>query len=373
MAEQDWQESGDGALKGLKVLDLSRVLAGPYATQILGDHGADVLKVEAPGGDETRRWGPPVVGDTSAYVMGVNRNKRGLVLDLNSAGGQQALAGLMAGADVMIENFKKGTLEKWGFGRERLERDFPHLIHCRITGYGDDGPCGGLPGYDAALQAMSGMMSINGETGARALRVGIPVCDLVTGLNAVIGILMAVRERESSGKGQMVDVSLLDAGLVMLHPHSANFLATGKVPGRTGNAHPNITPYDTYETATGPVFLAVGSDRQFAKLCEMIGLAHVPADPRFVTNADRCAHRADLKAVLEQALAAFEVEPLAAELNRAGVPAAPVLDLSQALNHPQTAHRNMVWEQGGYRSVGSPIHLSRTPARLRRQPPKLEE
>lgn len=373
MAKQDWQESGDGALKGLKVLDLSRVLAGPYATQILGDHGADVLKVEAPGGDETRRWGPPFIGDTAVYFMGVNRNKRGLVLDLNSAGGQQALAGLMAGADVVIENFKKGTLEKWGFGRDRLERDFLHLIHCRITGYGDDGPCGGLPGYDAALQAMSGMMSINGETGSRALRVGIPVCDLVTGLNAVIGILMAVRERESSGRGQMVDVSLLDAGLAMLHPHSANFLATGKVPGRTGNAHPNITPYDTYETATGPVFLAVGSDRQFAKLCEMIGVAGAATDPRFATNADRCAHRADLKVVLEQALAAFEVEPLAAELNRAGVPAAPVLDLSQALNHPQTAHRNMVWEQGGYRSVGSPIHLSRTPARLRRQPPKLEE
>ncbi len=370
----DWSnEQAGGALAGLKVVDLSRVLAGPYATQMLGDHGADVLKVEAPGGDETRRWGPPFVGDTAAYFMGVNRNKRGLVLDLNTPEGQQALAGLMAGADVMIENFKKGTLEKWGFDRERLERDFPHLIHCRITGYGDDGPYGGLPGYDAALQAMSGMMSINGETGGRALRVGIPVCDLVTGLNAVIGILMAVRERETSGKGQLVDVSLLDAGLAMLHPHSANFLATGKVPGRTGNAHPNITPYDTYETATGPVFLAVGSDRQFAKLCEMIGAPGVAADRRFASNADRCAHRAELKTHLEQALAGFEVETLAAELNRAGVPAAPVLDLSQALNHPQTEARGMVWEQGGYRSVGSPVHLSRTPARLRRGPPKLEE
>ena len=371
----DWSEhaGSDGALAGLKILDLSRVLAGPYATQILGDHGADVLKVEAPGGDETRRWGPPFIGDTAAYFLGVNRNKRGIVLDLNTQDARDTLAGLMAGADVLIENFKTGTLQKWGFAPERIEQEFPHLIHCRITGYGDDGPLGGLPGYDAALQAMSGMMSVNGETGSRALRVGVPVCDLVTGLNAVIGILMAVQERHASGKGQVVDVSLLDAGLSMLHPHSANFLATGKLPGRTGNAHPNITPYDTYETATGPIFLAVGSDRQFAKLCELAGVPDAAGDPRFATNADRCAHRAELKVLLEQALASFEVDLLAPELNKAGVPCAPVLDMAQAFNHPQTVYRNMVWEQGGYRSIGSPVHLSRTPAKMRRQPPKLEE
>ena len=370
----DWDEiPSGGALDGLKILDLSRVLAGPYATQILGDHGADVLKVEAPGGDETRRWGPPFIGETSAYFMGVNRNKRGIVLDLNEEHARNTLAALMAGADVLIENFMKGGLDKWGFSKERLESEFPHLIHCRITGYGDDGPCGGLPAYDAALQAMSGMMSINGETGGRSLRVGGPVCDLVTGLNAVIGILLALQERARSGKGQQVDVSLLDSGLSMLHPHSANFLATGKLPGLTGNAHPNITPYDTYETATGPIFLTVGSDRQFARLCEVIGIAHVAQEERFANNASRCAHRAELKVLLEQALANFEVVSLAEQLNRAGVPCAPVLDMAQAFSHPQTEHNNMVWEQGGYRSVGAPVHLSRTPAKLRKQPPKLDE
>jgi crotonobetainyl-CoA:carnitine CoA-transferase CaiB-like acyl-CoA transferase len=369
-----WNEApSGGALEGVKILDLSRVLAGPYATQILGDHGADVLKVEAPGGDETRRWGPPFIGDTSAYFMGINRNKRGVVLDLNEPTARDTLAALMAGADVLIENFKKGGLDKWGFSGERLEQEFPHLIHCRITGYGDEGPSGGLPAYDAALQAMSGMMSINGETGGRPLRVGVPVCDLVTGLNAVIGILMALQERSRSGKGQRVDVSLLDSGLSMLHPHSANFLATGKLPGLTGNAHPNITPYDTYETATGPIFLTVGSDRQFAKLCEVIGVTEVAQDDRFANNASRCAHRSELKVLLEQALAKFEVLPLADQLNRAGVPCAPVLDMAQAFSHPQTQHNNMVWEQGGYRSVGAPVHLSRTPASLRKPPPALEE
>ena len=362
-----------GALHGLKVVDLTRVLAGPYCTQILGDHGADVLKVEAPQGDETRRWGPPFIDGSAAYFMGVNRNKRGMVLDFNEDDARTTLAGLLKGADVLVENFKVGTLERWGFGRDVLEKEYPGLVHCRITGFGDDGPHGGLPGYDAAVQAMTGLMSINGEPEAGPLRAGVPVVDLVTGLNAVIGILLALQERAKSGVGQLVDVSLFDSGLSVLHPHSANYLFTGDLPARTGNAHPNITPYDTFETATGPIFLAVGSDRQFAKLCELIGLPGLVGDERFTTNAQRGQHRDELKRELEAALAGLEVDTLADRLIRNGVPCAPVFNLAQALNHPQTQHRNMVWQDDTYRGVGAPVRLSRSPASLRLKPPKLDD
>lgn len=219
---------------------------------------------------------------------------------------------------------------------------------------------------------MTGLMSINGEPDAEPLRAGVPVVDLVTGLNAVIGILLALQERRESGLGQLVDVSLFDSGLSVLHPHSANFLVTGDLPVRTGNAHPNITPYDTFETATGPIFLAIGSDRQFAGLCDMIGVSHLALDPRFADNAQRCGHRDELKHQLETALAGFEVDDLADRLIRNGVPCAPVYDLAQALNHPQARHRNMVWEEDGYRGVAPPVHLSRSPASLRMKPPKLD-
>jgi len=371
-ARTDESDAPAGALHGLKVIDLTRVLAGPYCTQILGDHGADVLKVESPQGDETRRWGPPFIDGSAAYFMGINRNKRGMVLDFSQPAARKTLAGLLQGADVLVENFKVGTLERWGFGRNMLEKDYPGLVHCRITGFGDDGPHGGLPGYDAAVQAMAGLMSVNGEPGARPLRAGVPVVDLVTGLNAVIGILLALHERRKSGLGQLVDVSLFDSGLSVLHPHSANYLFTGDLPARTGNAHPNITPYDTFETATGPIFLAVGSDRQFVKLCELLGIPGLADDRRFTTNAQRNQHRKELKHQLETALAGFEVDDLADRLIRQGVPCAPVFDLAQALEHPQAQHRNMVWEDTGYRGVGAPVRLSRSPASLRLKPPKLE-
>ncbi len=370
--EPDRSPAPKGALQGLKVVDLTRVLAGPYCTQILGDHGADVLKVEAPQGDETRRWGPPFVDGSAAYFMGVNRNKRGMVLDFNDEQARVTLAGLLKGADVLVENFKVGTLGRWGFGRDVLERDYPGLVHCRITGFGDDGPHGGLPGYDAAVQAMTGLMSINGEPDSGPMRAGVPVVDLVTGLNAVIGILLALQERRKSGQGQLVDVSLFDSGLSILHPHSANYLFTGDLPARTGNAHPNITPYDTFETATGPIFLAVGSDRQFARLCEMIDLPGLVTDERFTTNAQRGLHRSELKHELETALSGFGVDELSDRLIRNGVPCAPVFNLAQALNHPQAQHRDMVWRDGSYRGVGAPVRLSRSPASMRLKPPRLD-
>jgi len=227
-----------GALAGIRVIDLSRVLGGPYCGQILADHGAEVLKIEPPQGDETRTWGPPFENGVASYYMGLNRNKTGMHLDLTQPEGRETLLGLLEGAD-------------------------PKLVHCRVSGFGADGPLGGLPGYDAAIQAMTGLMSVNGEVGSEPLRIGLPVVDMVTGLNAVIGVLLALQERQRSGRGQFVEAALYDCGLSLLHPHAANWFGDGRLPGRTGNAHPNIYPYDAFPTRTVPVFLAVGNDRQF--------------------------------------------------------------------------------------------------------------
>jgi crotonobetainyl-CoA:carnitine CoA-transferase CaiB-like acyl-CoA transferase len=369
-----------GALTGLKVIDLSRVLGGPMCGQILGDHGADVLKIEPPQGDETRGWGPPFDADgTASYFLGLNRNKRGMVLDLTQPEERNRLLELLADADVMLENFKTGTLEKWGLGFETLHARFPRLIHARVSGFGADGPLGGLPGYDAAIQAMAGIMSINGEPdaeGGAPLRVGVPVVDIVTGLNAALGILLALAERQKSGKGQFVEASLYDCGLSLLHPHSANHLLDGRIPKRTGNAHPNIVPYDTFATGTEPIFLAVGNDGQFRKMCEVIDANELVSDARFANNGQRSIHRDQLKPLLEAKLAKFECKELADTLVRAGVPCGPILDVPHALAAPHTRHRGMVVNVGegadARCGVGSPIKLSRTPASYRLPPPKFK-
>lgn len=358
-----------GALAGTRVLDISRVLGGPYCGQILGDHGADVLKVEPPQGDDTRSWGPPFKDGVASYYHGLNRNKRIMHLDLGSAEGREALLTLLAEADVLIENFKAGTMERWGLGYEGLSERFPHLVWCRVTGFGTDGPLGALPGYDAAVQAMTGIMSINGEADGGPLRVGLPVVDMVTGLNAVIGVLLALRERQRSGRGQLVEAALYDSGLSLLHPHAANWFIDGRTPQRTGNAHPNIYPYDTLTTATQPVFVAVGNDRQFASLCRCIGIPALAADARYATAGERSVHRAELKEALENAMQMLDGAELVETLMAAGVPAAPVLSVDSALNHPHTLHRNMVVElPGGYRGIGSPVKLGRTPATYRYAP-----
>lgn len=363
-----------GALQGITVIDLSRVLGGPYCTQILADHGADVLKIEPPQGDETRGWGPPFDEQGRAsYFLGLNRNKRGRNMDLSTPAARDELLALLADADVLVENFKTGTLEKWGLGWDTLSQRFPRLVHCRVSGFGADGPLGGLPGYDAAIQALAGLMSVNGEPDARGgqpLRVGLPVVDMVTGLNAALGVMFALRERELSGRGQFVEAALYDCGLSLLHPHAANHLLDGRVPGRSGNAHPNITPYDTFATATEPLFLAVGNDGQFTTLCRMIGADSLPTDPRFANNGQRSLNRVELKALLEQRLAAHDGPVLADQLVRAGVPCAPIQDVATALAAPHTAHRGMVVKIGEqYQGVASPIKLSRTPATYRLPPP----
>lgn len=366
--------SSAGALQGVRVLDLSRVLSGPYCTQILADHGADVLKVEPPDGDETRTWGPPFVGDVASYYLGVNRNKRGARLDLASEAGQQAVLELLAHTDVLVENFKSGTMARWGLSAEVLTQRFPRLVVCAISGFGDDGPLGGLPGYDAAVQAMTGLMSVNGAPAGDPTRVGVPLVDMVTGLNAAIGILMALQERERSGRGQRVELTLFDCALSLLHPHAANFFASGRTPQRTGNAHPNIAPYDILPTRTTPIFLAVGNDRQFARLCEALGAPEIARDPRYASNRERSENRLTLMAALTTQAATFDGEALAVSLMREGVPCSSVLGVDQALALAHTQHRGMVVALGGgVRGIASPIRLARTPATYRRPPPTLGE
>lgn len=358
-----------GALAGIRVVDLSRILGGPFCGQILGDHGADVLKIEPPQGDDTRTWGPPFRDGVASYYFGLNRNKRVMKLDLTADADRAVLLALLADADVLVENFKTGTMEKWGLGFDALSQQFPRLVHCRVSGFGADGPLGGLPGYDAAIQAMAGIMSINGEPDRDPLRVGLPVVDMVTGLNAALGVLLALQERERSGRGQFVEAALYDSGLSLLHPHAANWFMNGKTPGRTGNAHPNIYPYDTVATATDPIFLAVGNDRQFRIFCEHIGVAELADDERFATAGARSVNRAQLKGTLESKLATWDGKVLADQLSAAGVPCAPVLSVPDALTHPHTAHREMVVEMaGGYKGLGAPVKLSRTPATYRYAP-----
>lgn len=359
-----------GALQGLKVIDVSRILGGPYCGQILGDHGADVLKVEPPQGDDTRTWGPPFLNGVASYYLGLNRNKRGMRLDLSKEDGRATLLELLSDADVLLENFKTGTLEKWGLGYEALSERFPRLIHCRVSGFGADGPLGGLPGYDAAIQAMSGIMSVNGDAGGEPLRVGLPVVDMVTGLNAVIGILLALNERERSGKGQFVEAALYDSGLSLLHPHAANWFLNGKTPVRTGNAHPNIYPYDSFPTRTSAIYLAVGNDRQFQILCKVLGEPSLAFEPEFRDAGSRSSNREALRGRLTALLMQFDGESLTGQLMNEGVPCAPVLDVKDALEHPHTAHRELIVSMpNGYKGLGSPIKLSRTPATYRLPPP----
>ncbi|WP_037367557.1 CaiB/BaiF CoA transferase family protein [Amycolatopsis orientalis] len=351
-----------GALDGLRVLDLSRVLAGPYCTQMLADHGAEVIKVESPSGDETRGWGPPFLADgTSAYYANLNRGKKNIVLDLSGPDGRVLLGTLLAGADVVVENFKAGTLARWGWPDETIRAEHPALIHCRITGFGAGGPLGGLPGYDAVLQAYGGLMSVNGEADGPPLRIGVPVVDMVTGLLGFSGILLALHERERSGLGQLVDCSLLDTVISLLHPHSAAWLADGAVPRRTGSAHPSIAPYETFPTADGLFFVGAGNDRQFAALAEVLGAPGLASDPRFASNADRVRNVAALRAELSVLIGPHQRESLAESLLAKGVPASPVHDIAEAMTAPQVRHREMVVERDGYRGVGVPVKLSRTP------------
>lgn len=361
-----------GALAGLKVIDLSRVLGGPYSGQILADHGAQVIKVEPPAGDETRAWGPPFADDgTAAYYNGLNRNKRDIVIDLSKPEGREIVLKMLADADVLIENFKIGTLERWGIGYEQTLRErFPRLIHCRVSGFGADGPLGGAPGYDAVAQALGGLMSINGTPDTGPLRVGVPVVDITTGLSAVIGVLLAVIERQRSGRGQFVEATLYDTAVSLLHPQSANWLQSGQTPQLSGNAHSNIVPYDKFATQTCEVFLGIGNNGQWRKLCEFLGQPAVADEPRFATNAERFRHRDELRALLEAHLQQVDGEQLCRDLLAAGIPVGAVRSVPQVLTDPHTLHRGMVVDVEGSRGIGIPVKLSRTPGQARTMAPR---
>ena len=349
------------ALNGIKVLDLTRVLGGPYATQILADHGADVIKVESKIGDEVRGWGPPFINDMASYFINVNRNKKSIAIDLTKKEGKELILELLKSCDVLIENFKTGTMEKWGLGyKEVLSSKFPKLIHCRISGFGATGPLGGAPGYDAIVQAMTGMMSINGHANGGDVRVGAPVVDMGTGLYATIGILMAIQERNKSGLGQFIDMSLYDSALALMHPHTGNYFLSKKPGTATGNAHPNIAPYDKFKTATNEIFMGIGNDAGFARLCKALNLDELIIDERFLSNGDRVENRIALTKYLEDALRNVDGVEFSEKLLAAGIPAGPVRNIEEAINHPQTKERQMTISKDEYKGVSSPIKFSRS-------------
>jgi crotonobetainyl-CoA:carnitine CoA-transferase CaiB-like acyl-CoA transferase len=369
--------SQEGALAGLKVLDLSRVLAGPWCGQLLGDLGAEVIKVESPkGGDDTRTWGPPFLEGESAYFLGCNRNKQGIAIDFSSPAGKNLLAQLIPHFDVLIENFKNGTLEKWGFNKEWFEINAPTLVRCSITGYGSTGPYSDLPGYDFILQAESGLMSISGPVDGEPTKYGVAIVDLATGMMAANAIQAALLARYRTGKGQAVEVSLFDTSTALLANVGNSHLATNKESGRYGNGHPTIVPYTTYHCSDAMVALAVGNDKQFANLSELLGHAEWAKDERLTTNAARVQNRKLIDGLLQDVLKTYQSEDLIQLCRSNGIPIGRVNTVSQALAQEHTQARGMVLNVehskiGEYRSLASPLKLHGTPNDSHRAPPLL--
>jgi crotonobetainyl-CoA:carnitine CoA-transferase CaiB-like acyl-CoA transferase len=377
-----------GALAHLRVLDLSRVLAGPWASQVLADLGADVVKVERPGaGDDTRGWGPPWLRDAegretgeSAYFLSANRGKRSVTVDLSRPEGQALVRRLAERADVLLENYRVGGLDKYGLGYAALAEVNPRLVYCSITGFGQTGPYRHRAGYDFLLQGMGGLMSVTGQPdgapGGEPMKVGVAVTDVLTGMYAATAVLAALSHRDRSGRGQHVDLSLLDVQVAMLANQAQAYLSSGRAPGRLGNAHPSIVPYQAFATADGHVVLAVGNDGQFARLCEVAGRPELAADPCFATNAARVEHRAALVALLAPLLASRPSAAWLESLEPAGVPCGPINDLRQVFEDPQVRHRGMRVEvphpvAGTAALVASPIRLSGTPVEPPSAPPLL--
>ena len=376
------------ALASVRVLDLSRVLAGPWCTQTLADLGADVIKIERPGsGDDTRAWGPPYLQDAdgrdtseAAYFLGANRNKRSLAVDLATPEGQAVVRRLAGQVDVLVENFKVGDLARYGLDAASLLAAHPGLVICSITGFGQTGPYAARAGYDYAVQGMGGLMSVTGERddlpGGGPQKVGVAVADLFTGLYATVAILAALRHRDATGQGQLIDMALLDTQLAMLANLGSNFLCSGQVPGRMGNAHQNIVPYQVFEASDGHLILAVGNDRQFAKFCDVAGQPAWATDPRFATNAERVRHRAVLVPLLEAAIHTRPRNDWLQALEAAKVPCGSINSIAEALHDPQAQARGAVVAMPhpltpDLRLVASPLKLSATPVTYRQPPPLL--
>lgn len=358
-------------LDGIKVVDLSRILAGPYCTQYLGEMGADVIKVEPPGhGDDTLMWGPPFVGDDAVYYLAANRNKRGIVLDLKSERGQDAVRRLVADADVLVENFRPGTLERWGLDYAALSELNPRLIHLSITGFGQTGPYRDKPGYDLVAQAMGGIMDLTGEADGPPAKVGLPVADLNAGTWGIIAVLMALHARHTTGRGQYLDVSLLDTQLAW-HVYAAGAtFHDAKRPRRMGSAHPSIVPYQAYQVADSWIVIAVGSEKLWHVFCSVLGL-DIAEDPHFVSNAARAAHREELNELLAEVLLMRPADDWLKRFEEASISAGPINTIEDIYADPWTTERDQVVRMGSYTSTGFPVMASGTPARPVSPPPTL--
>lgn len=365
------------ALEGLRVVELARILAGPWAGQTLADLGADVIKVESPEGDDTRRWGPPFIDNggeqAAAYFHACNRGKRSIVADLRTEEGMDLVKRLVESADVLIENFKVGGLAKYGLDYESLRATNPRLVYCSITGFGQTGPYRDRAGYDFLIQGMSGIMDLTGDPRGEPQKMGVAFTDIFTGLYSVIAIQAALAERQHTGLGQHIDMALLDTSVGVLANQAMNFLATGVAPRRLGNAHPNIAPYQVLPVADGHFILAVGNDGQFAKMCAVLGLEALPADPRFVTNAARVANRAQLTAILEAQTRGWQRDPLLQALEAQGVPAGPINTLADVFADAQVGARALRIAPGGIPGVRTPITMSRSELELGARAPRLDE
>jgi crotonobetainyl-CoA:carnitine CoA-transferase CaiB-like acyl-CoA transferase len=376
-------------LSGLRVLDLSRILAGPSCTQILGDLGADVIKIERPGaGDDTRGWGPPFLpagadgaahGD-SAYFLSTNRNKRSLTVDISAPEGLAIVRELAQGSDVLIENFKVGDLDRRGLGWEAMHAIAPRLVYCSVTGFGQTGPYASQAGYDFIIQGMGGLMSLTGEPEGAPMKVGVPISDIMAGMYATVAILAALRERDATGLGRRIDISLLDCQVAWLYNQVSNYLVSGRVPVRHGNAHPNIVPYETIQTSDGHINLGVGNDGQFRRLCALIGLPKLAADARFERNADRLENRETLLGQIRPAFRTRTSAEWISACNDAGIPCGPIYSVPEMIEDAHVQARGLVQETAHPGQPDKPIRLMRSPLRIeghdlgiRRAPPTLGE
>ena len=364
-------------LDGLTVIDFTRVLSGPYCTMLLADMGARVIKIEHPErGDDTRAWGPPFIGEESAYFLSINRNKESLTLDLKKPGAAAILDGLLQRADVLVENFRPGTMDRLSLGYDALAAKYPRLVYCSISGFGQTGPRRSQAGYDAVVQAEGGLMSITGDADGPSFRLGVAISDIVSGMFAAQGIALALFARERTGRGQLVDVGMLDSTAALLTYQAGICFATGAPPRRLGNRHPTIVPYETFAAADGDVVIAVGNDEQWRRFCDVAEIAEIGRDARFVTNRLRVENYAVLRPLLAQRLSARRRDEWLQDLRAAGVPCGAVRDVQEVLNDPQLADREMVTSVehptlGALRVLGIPIKLSETPGAVRTAPPTL--
>ena len=367
----------NNSLKGIKVLDLTRVLAGPYCTQMLGDLGADIIKVERPGGgDDTRGFAPPFVKndkgvetDLSAYFCGANRNKRSITINLSTKEGQELIKKILAECDILVENFKTGTLEKYGLGYHDLKLEFPKLIYCSITGFGQTGPYASRPGYDGLIQAMGGVMALTGEPEGEPMKVGVPIGDLMAGMFASVGILAAVRHQINTGKGQFIDIGMLDTHVAWLANQGMNYLSTDKNPDRLGNQHPNIVPYQVMPTSDGYIVLSIGNDPTFERFCKLSGEEQLIDDPKFKTNADRVSNREFVTNTLNEITKKHTSEWWLLELEKQKIGCGPINTLSEVFSDPHVKARGMIVKMDHAKTGNAPLKLIANPIKMQETPP----